>query len=63
MYHPKFKLIMKIKDMKNKECKCKPCTCGKEVTCKCAEKVTKLKEKLKQLNKQIWKKDQDSTLT
>ena len=49
MYHPKFKLIMKIKDMKNKDCKCKPCTCGKEVICKCAENVTKLKEKLKQL--------------
>jgi len=42
---------MKIRDMKNKDCKCKPCTCGKEVTCKCAENVTKLKEKLKQLTK------------
>jgi hypothetical protein len=35
--------------MKNKDCKCKPCSCGKEVTCKCAERVTKLKEKLKRL--------------
>ena len=35
--------------MKNKDCKCKACTCGKEVTCKCAENVTKLKEKLKRL--------------
>ena len=46
MYHPKFKLIMK-----NKDCKCKPCTCGKEVICKCAERLAKLKEKLKQLTK------------
>ena len=35
--------------MKHKDCKCKPCTCGKEVICKCAERLKKLKEKLKQL--------------
>lgn len=35
--------------MKNKNCKCKPCTCGKEVICKCAERLAALKEKLKKL--------------
>ena len=42
--------------MKNKDCKCKPCTCGKEVICKCADKVTKLKEKLKQLKNNMPKR-------
>jgi hypothetical protein len=37
--------------MKHKDCKCKPCTCGKEVTCKCAERLAALKEKLKKLFK------------
>jgi hypothetical protein len=38
-------------NQKHKDCKCKPCTCGKEVICKCAERLAKLKEKLKQLTK------------
>ena len=46
MLHKKFKLVMK-----HKECKCKPCTCGKEVICKCAERLKKLKEKLKSIIK------------
>lgn len=35
--------------MKNKNCKCKPCTCGKEIICKCAERLAALKKKLKKL--------------